>query len=68
VNGGGGTGVCGGAVALSTTSTQVASGLEGNTTHNYTVNLGFTLADSWKYIAKTTPSCTFTLTYTVTAP
>jgi hypothetical protein len=68
VNGGGGTGVCGGAVTLSTASTQIASGFEGSGTRNYAVNLGFTLADSWKYVAKISPLCTLTLTYTVTAP
>src|SRR6266404_6131253 len=62
VDAGGGTGTCGGAVALSTTSTQIASGKEGGGTRNYTVTLGSTLADTWKYIATQTPSCTLTLT------
>ena len=64
----GGTGICGGAVGLSTSSQQLASGHEGNSDANYTVNLSFTLADSWKYIATQTPSCTLTLTYTATVP
>lgn len=68
VGGGGGNGTCGGAVALSTTPTQIASGKEGGGTRDYTVTLGSTLADKWKYIATQTPSCTLTLTYTVTAP
>jgi hypothetical protein len=46
---------------------QVASGKEDNATNApYTVTLNFTLTDSWSYIAN--PSCSLTLTYTLTAP
>jgi len=64
---GGSAGTCGGAVNLSTSAQQVASGNEASGAGKaYSVTLNFTLADSWSYIAKS--SCTLTLTYTVTAP
>jgi hypothetical protein len=45
---------------------RVASGNEGNaSSHNYTVVLGYELADSWRYIPNT---CPLNVTYTVTAP
>jgi hypothetical protein len=63
---GGSGGACGGSSALSTAGVQMASGTEGLlVATNYTVNLNFTLQDSWKYIASS--SCSLTLTYTITA-
>ena len=62
---GGHSGTCGGAAALSTTGTQVASGEESTGTASYSVTLGFTLADSWKYIASS--SCSLSVTYNITA-
>lgn len=58
-------GACGAATSLSTTPTQIASGNEGFNTVSYSVNLSFTLADSWKYIASS--SCSLSVTYTITA-
>lgn len=66
---GGSAGACGGAITLSGTGQQVASGKESTSANApYSVTLSFTLADSWSYIAKQSPSCTLSLTYTVTAP
>jgi hypothetical protein len=60
-------GSCGSAVTLSTVAQQVASGKEDNASPaSYSVAISFTLADSWSYIAN--PSCSISLTYTVTAP
>ena len=65
VSGGGGSGACSAPFNLSTSLQQVAGGAEAN---NTTVTISFTLADSWRYIATTSQTCTQTLTYTVTAP
>ena len=66
---GGSAGTCGGAITLTGTGQQIASGKESTSANApYSVTLHFTLADSWSYIAKQSPSCTLTLTYTVTAP
>ena len=63
---GGTGGACGGSSALSTAGVQMASGTQGLLlAANYSVNLNFTLQDSWKYIASS--SCSLTLTYTITA-
>ena len=63
--GGGWSGNCAGSATLNTTGVTFASGTEGNSsTRNLTVNLHYTLADSWKYRGG---SCSLTLTYTVTA-
>jgi hypothetical protein len=64
---GGTSGACKPAITLSTTAQQVATGKESTSLNApYSVILNFKLADSWKYIAKS--SCTLTLTYTATAP
>jgi hypothetical protein len=68
VSGGGGTGACGGSFGLSTSAQNVAGGAQGSGTQSYTVNINFTLAESWRYIASLSPECTLTLTYTVNAP
>ncbi len=66
---GGTAGACKPAITLSTASQQVATGKESaSASAPYSVSMNFTLADSWAYIAKTSPACTQTLTYTVTAP
>ena len=58
-------GSCAGSATLNTTGVTLASGNEGdNQTRNLTVNLHYTLADSWRYIGG---SCSLNLTYTVTA-
>jgi hypothetical protein len=67
--GGGTNGTCGGGVPLSTVAQQIATGNEANGANKaYSVNINFTLADSWSYIASQASSCTLSLTYTVTAP
>lgn len=66
---GGSSGACNASFPLSTTGQQVAAGQESSGTNKaYSVTINFTLADSWAYIAKTSPACTLTLTYTVNAP
>jgi hypothetical protein len=66
---GGTAGACKPAITLSTVGQQVATGKESASSGApYSVSINFTLADSWAYIAKTSPVCTLTLTYTVTAP
>ena len=66
---GGSAGACGGSFNLSGAGQQIASGKESASSNApYSVTLSFTLADSWSYIAKTAPSCTLSITYTVTAP
>lgn len=66
---GGFLGACRAAFPLSTVAQQVASGRESPFANApFTVNINFTLADSWRYIAKQSPACTQTLTYLVTAP
>lgn len=62
-----GSAVCSAAGPLSTTGIQVASGAQG-TIANFTVTVNFTLSDSWKYIAQTSPTCPLSLTYTLDAP
>ena len=64
----GGSGSCAGPFPLSTTPQLVASGSEGLVSLTYSVTLSFTLADSWKYIAETSPACSLSLTYTATVP
>jgi hypothetical protein len=64
----GGTGACAAPFRLSTSPQVVASGNQEALTFNYTINLNFTLADSWKYIAQTSPSCSLSLSYTATVP
>jgi len=64
--GGGGTGSCGAAFPLSTTAHVVTNGTEGRNSSTYTVLINFTLADSWKYIAQTSPACSLTLSYVTT--
>ena len=67
--GGAGTATCSNPLALSTTAQQVAGGSLGSYgSHTYTVTINFTLADSWKYIAETSPACSLSLTYTANVP
>lgn len=66
VGGGGGTGTCSGSFPLSTVAQQLAAGAEGDGTQTYSVQTNYTLAESWRYVAKA--ACTLTLTYTVNAP
>lgn len=61
---GGGNGSCGGPVSLSTSAQNLATGTEGFLNTTYTVNLTFTLTDSWKYIAQLSPQCSITVSYT----
>jgi hypothetical protein len=63
--GGGGTGACGGSFPLSTSPGQIAGGAQGDGTNSYLVSINFTLAESWRYVAK--PSCSITLNYSVNA-
>jgi len=64
----GGSGSCSGSFPLSTTPQTVASGSEGLVSLTYSVTLSFKLADSWKYIAETSPACSLSLTYTANVP
>jgi hypothetical protein len=64
----GGSATCAAPFQLSTAEAQVAGGSEGAIAYNYSVTVSFTLADSWKYVAKTTPACTLSLTYTADVP
>jgi hypothetical protein len=64
----GGSGKCGPAFALSTSPQVVAGGNQSGSTFSYAVTLTFSLADNWKYIAETSPSCLLTLSYTATVP
>jgi hypothetical protein len=62
---GGGTAACAASTTLSTTPQIVASGNQGFFS-SYTVTLTFTLTDSWKFIAETSPQCSLSVTYTST--
>jgi hypothetical protein len=64
----GGSGSCSGSFPLSTTPQVVASGSEGIISLNYSVTIGFTLTDNWKYIAEMGPACAISLTYTANVP
>jgi len=65
VSGGSGTGSCSGSFPLSATLQQLAGGVQGDAVNTYTVTISFTLAESWRYIAKS--SCTLNLTYSINA-
>ena len=67
VSGGGGTGSCSGSFQLSTLAQQVAGGVQGDGTNSYSVSIGYTLDESWRYLASSS-ACTLTLIYTVNAP
>ena len=65
---GGTSGLCASAFQMSTIGTQIASGKESASANApYSVNLTFTLADSWRRIAEQAPACTLNLSYTITA-
>ena len=64
-SGGSGSASCGGAFPLSTVDQQVAGGVQKNGTGSYTVQINFTLAESWRYVANS--SCTLSILYTVNA-
>lgn len=69
VGGIGGTASCAGAFPLSTTPQTVASGSVGGVvSYNYSVTINYTLADSWKYIAETSPACSLSLNYLANVP
>jgi hypothetical protein len=61
---GGGNGSCSGPVSLSTSAQNLAAGTEGLLNTTYTVNVTFTLTDSWKYIAQLSPQCSLSISYT----
>jgi hypothetical protein len=67
VSGGFGNGACAAPFSLSGTPQLVASGRQGFFTNTYTVNVNFSFTDSWRYIASNGPSCSLTMTYSVTA-
>jgi len=64
----GGSGACAAPFALSTSAQTVASGSQAFLTYSYSVSINFTLADSWKYIAETSPSCSLSLSYIANVP
>ena len=69
ITGLGGSANCAAASPLSNTrAVTVASGSEGTISWSYSVTISFTLADSWSYIAETSPACTLSLTYTANVP
>jgi predicted phage tail protein len=62
------TATCNPPFPLSTALAPAASGVIGASTKNYSVTINYTLADSWKYIAQTSPSCSLSLSYIATLP
>ena len=63
---GGTAGACSSPTSLSPTPVQMAGGAEpGSGSNPYSVNLTFTLQDTWEYIASS--SCSLSVTYTITA-
>ena len=64
----GGSGNCSAPFPLSTTPQVLASGTQQILTFDYSVTINFTLADRWKYIAQTNPSCSLSLTYLANVP
>jgi hypothetical protein len=68
VNGGGGSYVAGGTITLTSSDQQIASGLEGTGTRNYTANVTYTIVDAWRFIPSGALGCTMAVTYTVNAP
>jgi len=61
-------GNCSPAFALSNAPQVVARGNQGRATFSYAVMLNFALADNWKYVAETSPSCSLSLSYIATVP
>ena len=61
-------GTCSQPFALSTSAQTVAGGNQALLTYSYASPLNFTLADNWKYIAETSPSCSLSLSYIATVP
>ncbi len=64
----GGSGSCAGPFPLSPSAQNVAAGNLQPNSDTVTITLNFTLADSWKYIAESSPSCSLSLAYTATVP
>jgi hypothetical protein len=64
----GGSAACSPRFALSSSPQVVAAGNQARSTFSYAVTLNLTLADNWKYIAETSPSCSLSLSYTATVP
>ena len=60
------TGSCGSPTILSTTPTQIISGIQGDQSDTYTIGLNYTFTDSWNYPGASSPACTLVLTYTLT--
>jgi len=63
-----GSGTCSPPFTLSTSAQAVAAGTTKNPTDTFTITLNFSLADSWKYIGETSPSCSLSLSYVATVP
>lgn len=64
----GGSGSCSAPFTLTTSPQVVAGGNQSFITYSYSVAVNFTLNDSWKYIAETSPSCSLSLSYVATVP
>jgi hypothetical protein len=64
----GGSGACSAPFTLSTSAQTVAGGTQSVLTYSYSVTINFTLADNWKYIAETSPSCSLSLSYIANVP
>ena len=65
VSGSKGSATCATSFTLSTVANQIANGTQANGNQTYTVQINYTLAESWRYVANS--SCTLSLTYTVNA-
>ncbi len=64
----GGIGICSPSMTLADSPRVIAAGMEAAANASYQVNLAFTLADSWKYVAQLNPPCSLTLSYTAYVP
>lgn len=65
---GGVTAACAPSGGLSASPRMLATGTQVNGAKQYSVVMTFTLEDSWRHVAATTPPCTLNLTYTVDFP
>ena len=59
---------CAGSFPLSTTPQVVASGTEGILAPSYSVQISYTISDTWQRSAQLSPSCSLSLTYIATLP
>lgn len=60
----GGTATCHTPLTLTTSEQTLVDGLEGSGTCSGTTSVTYTLNESWRYIAASSPTCSTTITYT----